>query len=56
MKLSDQRAESVKKYLVEKFGIEVSRVKTAGYGESTSIDTNDTVKVRQNNRQVVANI
>ena len=56
LKLSEQRAESIKKYLVEKFGIEVSRISTVGYGESMPIDTNDTVEGRQNNRRVVANI
>jgi OOP family OmpA-OmpF porin len=56
LKLSDQRAESVKRYLVEKFGIGASRITTVGYGESIPIDTNDTVEGRQNNRRVVANI
>jgi OOP family OmpA-OmpF porin len=56
MKLSRLRAESVKKYLVEKFGIDDSRITTVGYGESMPIDTNETDEGRQRNRRVVANI
>jgi OOP family OmpA-OmpF porin len=56
IKLSKRRAESVKKYLIEKFGIEESRISAVGYGESMPIATNDTEEGRQNNRRVVANI
>ena len=56
IKLSKQRAESVKKYLIEKFGIEESRISAVGYGESMPIATNDSEEGRQNNRRVVANI
>lgn len=56
MGLSRRRAESVKKYLIETFGIEESRISTIGYGESMPVDTNDTEEGRQNNRRVVANI
>ena len=56
MKLSKQRAESVKKYLIQKFGIKESRISAFGYGESKPIATNDTEEGRQNNRRVVANI
>jgi OOP family OmpA-OmpF porin len=54
MKLSKRRAESVKKYLVDKFGIEASRIGTIGYGESAPVATNDTEEGRQKNRRVVA--
>ena len=54
MKLSKRRAESVKKYLVEKFGTEASRIGTIGYGESAPVATNDTEEGRQKNRRVVA--
>jgi OOP family OmpA-OmpF porin len=55
-KLSNLRAESVKKYLVEKFGIDASRVSTVGYGESMPVATNDTEEGRQKNRRVNGNI
>lgn len=54
MKLSKRRAESVKKYLVDKFGIEATRIGTIGYGESAPVATNDTEDGRQKNRRVVA--
>ena len=54
MKLSKRRAESVKKYLVEKFGITASKIGTLGYGESAPVATNDTEDGRQKNRRVVA--
>ena len=56
MDLGKRRAESVKKYLVEKFGIDASRISTRSFGESMPVDTNDTPAGRQNNRRVVANI
>jgi OOP family OmpA-OmpF porin len=56
VKLSQQRAESVKKYLVDKFAIEESRISTVGHGESMPVATNDTDDGRQKNRRVVANI
>lgn len=51
MKLSKERAESVKAYLVSK-GVNPSRVEATGYGESQPIDSNTTEKGRQNNRRV----
>jgi OOP family OmpA-OmpF porin len=56
MGLSKRRAESVKKYLVEKFNIKASRISTVGYGESKPVASNDTATGRQRNRRVVANI
>lgn len=56
MSLSKRRAESVKKYLVEKFNIKASRISTVGYGESKPVASNDTAAGRQKNRRVVANI
>jgi OOP family OmpA-OmpF porin len=50
-KLSDRRAEAVKKYMVE-HGVESSRMEAVGYGESHPIDTNDTEEGRYNNRRV----
>ncbi|HEX7366419.1 MAG TPA: OmpA family protein [Pelobium sp.] len=51
MKLSKERAESVKAYLVSK-GVNASRIEATGYGETQPIDTNATEKGRQNNRRV----
>jgi len=56
MKLSKKRAESVKKYLVEKFNIDGTRLNTIGYGESQPVASNDTKAGRMKNRRVVANI
>ena len=56
MKLSMRRAASVKKYLVEHFNIDGSRLSTVGYGESKPVATNKTAEGRQKNRRVVANI
>jgi OOP family OmpA-OmpF porin len=56
MKLSGRRAESVKKYLVEKFNIDAARISTKAYGESKPVATNDTAEGRQRNRRVVATI
>jgi outer membrane protein OmpA-like peptidoglycan-associated protein len=51
-KLSEKRAEATKGYLVEKGGIEASRISTAGYGESKPIASNKTSKDRAKNRRV----
>ncbi|MGJ3256778.1 MAG: OmpA family protein [Alcanivorax sp.] len=50
--LSEQRAMTVKHYLVEYYAIEADRIKTEGFGESMPVDTNDTPEGRQNNRRV----
>lgn len=54
MKLSQRRAESVKNYLIEKFGIESSRLSTKGYGETKPVATNKTAAGRQKNRRIDA--
>lgn len=51
MKLSKERAESVKAYIVSK-GANASRIEATGYGETQPIDTNATETGRQNNRRV----
>ena len=53
-KLSLQRAESVKKYLVEKLGADASRISTAGYGPDKPVDSNKTAEGRQKNRRIDA--
>jgi outer membrane protein OmpA-like peptidoglycan-associated protein len=50
-KLSEQRAESVKKALVE-LGIDSSRLTTKGWGESKPVGKNDSPEDKANNRRV----
>jgi OOP family OmpA-OmpF porin len=56
MKLSQRRAASVEKYLVEKFNIDAARLSTVGYGESKPVASNKTEAGRQQNRRVVVNV
>ncbi|RFZ84501.1 OmpA family protein [Mucilaginibacter terrenus] len=51
LKLSKDRAESIKSYLVSK-GANPSRIEATGYGESQPIATNATAAGRQANRRV----
>lgn len=51
-KLSEERAASVKSFLIKNFGIDASRLLTAGKGESEPIDKNDTPEGKANNRRV----
>lgn len=50
-KLSEERAASVKAYLVSK-GVDESRLTSTGYGESTPVADNNTAKGRAENRRV----
>ena len=54
--LSERRAQSVKDYLVNKFGIDPARLTTRGYGETRPVASNETKKGRERNRRVVAEI
>jgi OmpA-OmpF porin, OOP family len=54
MKLSQQRAESVVTYLVDKFGIDRTRLSAKGYGETRPIAYNSTPEGRQKNRRIEA--
>lgn len=54
MKLSERRAESVVNYLVEKFGIDPSRLSAKGYGFTRPIADNSTDEGRQKNRRIEA--
>ncbi|MEZ4684489.1 MAG: OmpA family protein [Bacteroidia bacterium] len=51
MTLSQDRASACLEYLVAK-GLARERMKSAGYGETQPIDTNNTAAGRQNNRRV----
>lgn len=55
MKLSDSRAKSVRKYLVDK-GVEADRLVAKGFGETKPIASNDTDDGKEKNRRVEFNI
>jgi OOP family OmpA-OmpF porin len=54
MELSQQRAESVVNYLVDKFGIDRSRLTAKGYGMTRPVADNATEAGRQQNRRIEA--
>ena len=54
VRLSQRRADSIKVYLVKKFGIDSSRLKAIGYGPNRPIASNATKEGRQKNRRVKA--
>jgi OOP family OmpA-OmpF porin len=53
-KLSQERADNVKRYLVEKQGIDGSKLTAIGYGEEKPIAENKTAEGRLKNRRVDA--
>jgi OOP family OmpA-OmpF porin len=54
LKLSEKRAEAVKKILIEQENIDPERITTVGYGLTKPIASNDTEEGRQLNRRVQA--
>jgi outer membrane protein OmpA-like peptidoglycan-associated protein len=52
VKISEKRAESVKKYLMDKFNIAGDRMMVKGYGSSKPIADNGTKEGRAKNRRV----
>jgi len=54
IKLSQARADSVRQYLIDKFGIDASRITAVGYGPNRPVAANDTEEGRQKNRRVEA--
>jgi len=54
IKLSQARADSVRQYLVDKFGIDKSRINAVGYGPDRPVADNNTEQGRQKNRRVDA--
>jgi outer membrane protein OmpA-like peptidoglycan-associated protein len=50
--LSARRAEAVKVALVRDYGLDASRLMTAGHGERRPVETNDTLAGRARNRRV----
>ena len=55
-KLSEQRAESVKNYLLANFGIDKNKITTSGKGESKPIADNTKEDGKKQNRRVEFNI
>ncbi len=53
--LSEQRAESVKQYLIS-HGVDASRIEAAGYGETQTVASNDSSEGRAENRRVEFNL
>jgi OOP family OmpA-OmpF porin len=54
IKLSQARADSVRQYLIDNFGIDASSITAVGYGPDKPIASNDTKKGREKNRRVQA--
>jgi WD40 repeat protein/flagellar motor protein MotB len=52
MRLSERRSESVRRYLIDRFGIASNRLIARGYGESTPLDPRDTPEAWDQNRRV----
>ncbi len=50
--LSEERAGAVRDYLIEQYGVNPSRLESAGMGESAPVDSNDTPEGKQQNRRV----
>jgi outer membrane protein OmpA-like peptidoglycan-associated protein len=51
--ISEKRANAIKTYLIEKSGIQPSRVSAYGYGSEKPIADNNTVEGRTQNRRVI---
>jgi outer membrane protein OmpA-like peptidoglycan-associated protein len=52
LELSQRRSASVKRALVESYHVDAGRLSTAGHGDSSPIDTNETLEGRARNRRV----
>ncbi len=50
--LSEKRAASVRQYLIDNYQIDAGRLKSAGFGSTKPVASNDTPEGRQNNRRV----
>ena len=55
MKLSQQRADNVRDYLIKKFGVAPERIKAKGYGPTKPAASNKTEEGRAKNRRIEAN-
>lgn len=50
--LSEERAEAVRRHLIENFGIDASRLEAQGFGETAPVASNETEEGKQENRRV----
>lgn len=50
--LSQDRADAVKKYLVDNFGVNPEKISSIGYGEARPVATNETAEGRARNRRI----
>ncbi len=55
LKLSQRRADSIKKYLTDNFGIAPDRITAKGYGAGKPVADNKTAKGKAQNRRIEAN-
>ena len=55
-KLSEQRAQAVRRRFVDHYGIGSERIKAVGFGETKPVDSNATASGRTQNRRVIARI
>lgn len=53
LRLSQERAEAIRQYLVQTYGLPKNLVIAKGYGDSQPIVSNDTIEGREQNRRVV---
>ena len=51
MELSKERAEAVKKYLIEKYGFPADRMRTVGNGPDRPVADNNSAEGREKNRR-----
>jgi len=56
MGLSQRRADAVRNYLIQQFGVDAMRLSAKGYGETQPVADNKTVDGRAKNRRVVATL
>ena len=54
--LSEARAKATKQVLVDKYGIDASRLTAIGYGESQLLDTANTQEAHSQNRRIEAKL
>jgi len=54
LEVSQRRADSVRKYLVDKFGISPDRITAIGFGKADPVASNKTEQGRRQNRRIVA--
>jgi OOP family OmpA-OmpF porin len=55
MKLSQRRADSIRNYLIDKFGIAPGRIKAVGYGPTKPVSSNETKSGKEQNRRIESN-